>query len=103
MGQNSVKSNKSITVICNSRCDVRMLLGAHQLRTVTLMDAGERPDFVLKCSSVKICLLPFLYEPIAESLRRRKMRNWASRIDGGDRDKCKGESGVRNKVAESVR
>ncbi len=31
------------------------------------------------------------------------MRNWASRIDGGDKDKNKGESGVRNKVAESVR
>lgn len=78
-------------------------MGAHQLCTVTLMDAGEQPDFVLKCSSVKTCLLPCLYEPIAESLRRQKMRNWASRIDGGCQDKCKGESGVRNKVAESVR
>lgn len=78
-------------------------MGAHQLCTVTLMDAGERPDFLLKHSSVKICLLSSLYEPIAESLRRRKRRNWASRIDGGDKDKNKGESGVRNKVAESMR
>lgn len=31
------------------------------------------------------------------------MRNWASRIDEGDKDKNKGESGVRNKVAQSVR
>lgn len=78
-------------------------MGAHQLCTVTLMDAGECPDFLLKHSSVKICLLSSLYEPIAESLRRRKMRNWASRIDEGDKDKNKGESGVRNKVAESMR
>ncbi len=67
------------------------------------MDAGERPDFLPKYSSVKICLLTFLYEPIAERWRQQKMRNWASRIDGGDKDKNKGESGVRNKVAESVR
>lgn len=31
------------------------------------------------------------------------MRNWASRIDEGDKDKNKGESRVRNKVAQSVR
>jgi len=31
------------------------------------------------------------------------MRNWASRIDEGDKDKNKGESGVRNKGAEVVR
>lgn len=67
------------------------------------MDAGERPDFLPKYSSVKICLLSLLYEPIAESLRQLKMRNWASRIDEGDKDKNKGESGARNKVAESVR
>lgn len=78
-------------------------MGAYQLCTVTLMDAGEQPDFVLKCSSVKASLLPFFYEPIAESLRRQKMRNWASRIDGGCKDKCKGESRVRNKVAECLR
>lgn len=28
------------------------------------------------------------------------MRNWASRIDEGDKDKNKGKSAVRNKVAE---
>lgn len=28
------------------------------------------------------------------------MRNWASRIDEGDKDKNKGESGVRNEAAE---
>lgn len=97
------KRNKSVTSICNSRCDVRMLAGAHQLCTVTLMDAGERPDFLPKYSSVKICLLSFLYEPIAERWRQQKMRNWASGVDEGDKDKSKGESGVRNKVAESVR
>lgn len=97
------RRNKSVTSICNSRCDVRMLAGAHQWRTVTLMDAGECPDFLPKYSSVNICLFSFLYEPIAESWRQRKMRNWASRIDEGDKDKNKGESGVRNEVTESVR
>jgi len=51
------------------------------------MDSGERPDSLPKYSSVKFSLL---YEPIAER-RQRKMRNWAGRIDEGDRDKNKGE------------
>lgn len=97
------KRNRSVISICNSRCDVRMLAGAHQLCTVTMMDAGECPNFPPKYSSVKICLLSFLYEPIAESWRQQKMRNWASSIDKANKDKNKGESGVRNKVAESVR
>lgn len=80
-----------------------MPAGAHQLCTVTLMDAGERPDFLPKYSSAKICLLPFLYEPVAEGLGQRKMRNWASRTDEGDKDKNKGESAGRNKGAESER
>jgi len=50
------KRNKGVTSICNSCCDVGMLAGAHQLCTVTLMDAGERIDFLTKYSSVKICL-----------------------------------------------
>lgn len=64
--------------------------GLANCRAVTLMDAGERPDFLPKYSSVKSCLLSSLYEPVAESRRDgKKMRNWASRIDEGDNDKNK--------------
>lgn len=57
------KRNKSVTSICNSRCDVRMLAGAHQLCTVTLMDAGERPDFLLQmlvCEDLSVVVVPFM-------------------------------------------
>lgn len=93
------KRNKSVTSICNSRCDVGMLAGARQLCSLTLMDAGERPDFLPKYSSAKICLPSFLYEPIAESWRQGKNEELGQQdIDEGDKDKNKGESRARNKV-----
>lgn len=89
-----------ITSICNSRCDVRMLAGAHQLSTATVMDAGEFPDFFPKYSSAKICLLLLLYELVAESQRQRRMRNWAIATDEGDKEESKGESGAWRKWKE---